>query len=451
MPQFTVRSSNRANELRETNLSTVECIVYDQDDQVADLSQFLTEVRRNDPPVPFLFVVQPDSHVAVSNLLAAEQTDVFRTDDQSADVPLLAHRIEMLVEADRRRKKLAQVEGRYDTLFKRLTQPAVETRFDCETPIVERVNQSFEDTFGYDRSEIVGESLDAYIVPPDRTEEAKQINRRAIDDEVFSCEVTRQTTTGTRDFLLTTGVYDEPERFAIYTDITEQKRQKRQLEQMNERLEQQNDRLSRFASVVIHDLQSPLSVSRKAAKRAEETGDPEMFDTLYQTLDRMGAMRDELIALTQSEAQIEEMEIVDLASLAKETWRTVATAQAELVVTGLDGHGVKADRTLLAHVFENLFQNAIDHNPPPVTVTVGMLDSPTGPIGFFIEDNGTGIPREDHDRVFEYGYTTSDQGTGLGLSIVREFVVLHEWDIRVSETGVKGTRFEILDLEIVDC
>lgn len=146
-------------------------------------------------------------------------------------------------------------------MFEGLTQSPVETRFDGETQILTQVNRAFEETFGYDSTEITGESLDEYVVPPDRTEEAKAINRHPLDGEVFSSEVTRQTATGTREFLLTTGTYDEPERFAIYTDITEQKRQKRELERKNERLD-------RFAGVVSHDYRSPLQVASGNLKPA---------------------------------------------------------------------------------------------------------------------------------------------------------------------------------------
>ncbi|WP_348533086.1 sensor histidine kinase [Haloarcula marina] len=64
----------------------------------------------------------------------------------------------------------------------------------------------------------------------------------------------------------------------------------------------------------------------------------------------------------------------------------------------------EADRGLLDHVFENLFRNAVTHNDEPVTVTVGSLEDRPG---FYIADDGTGIPPEEVDAALEYGYSTA--------------------------------------------
>ncbi|WP_321169083.1 sensor histidine kinase [Halorubrum sp. CBA1125] len=63
--------------------------------------------------------------------------------------------------------------------------------------------------------------------------------------------------------------------------------------------------------------------------------------------------------------------------------------------------------------------------------------------GFFIEDDGPGIPEETRDRVFEAGYTTAGEGTGYGLKIVNEIVVAHRWEITVTDSDEGGARFEI--------
>jgi PAS domain S-box-containing protein len=77
-----------------------------------------------------------------------------------------------------------------------------------------------------------------------------------------------------------------------------------------------------------------------------------------------------------------------------------------------------------------------------VTVTVGDL-----PDGFYVADDGPGIPEADRDRVFDAGYTTSQDGTGFGLRIVEQVVEAHAWDIEVMEGDEGGARFEITGVE----
>ena len=64
----------------------------------------------------------------------------------------------------------------------------------------------------------------------------------------------------------------------------------------------------------------------------------------------------------------------------------------------------------------------------------------------WVEDDGSGIPAEDLDKVFDPFFTTREQGTGLGLAIVHTIVENHNGEIRVASPVPeknKGTRFTI--------
>jgi signal transduction histidine kinase len=104
---------------------------------------------------------------------------------------------------------------------------------------------------------------------------------------------------------------------------------------------------------------------------------------------------------------------------------------------------VLADESRLRQLFENLFRNAVEHGGPGVAVTVGPLEGR----GFYVADDGPGIPADERDRVRETGYTTADGGTGFGLSIVESIADAHGWGMRLVESETGGARFEFTGVE----
>jgi signal transduction histidine kinase len=63
--------------------------------------------------------------------------------------------------------------------------------------------------------------------------------------------------------------------------------------------------------------------------------------------------------------------------------------------------------------------------------------------GFYVADDGPGVPEADREQVFERGYTTSDGGTGFGLAIVRDIVDAHGWTVDVRTSAAGGARFDV--------
>jgi Signal transduction histidine kinase len=67
--------------------------------------------------------------------------------------------------------------------------------------------------------------------------------------------------------------------------------------------------------------------------------------------------------------------------------------------------------------------------------------------GFYLADDGPGIPEEDRDRVLDRGYSTTADGTGLGLAIVATVAEAHGWTVSVTDSIGGGARFEFTGVE----
>jgi PAS domain S-box-containing protein len=233
-----------------------------------------------------------------------------------------------------------------------------------------------------------------------------------------------------------------------FSDITERKERERELKATKRELERSNEKLDQFAGLVSHDLRNPLTVIKARAEILRGEAPEEHVAPILRNADRMETMIEDLLTLSRAGERIEDPTSISLATVVADSWAAVSSDDVELDVNISTGVSVAADADRLRHVFENLFRNAREHNDPPVTVRVGTLTDETGSIsGFFVADDGTGIPASEREEVFEHGYTTNRDGTGFGLSIVEEIVEAHGWTISVGESEAGGARFEVYTTE----
>jgi len=280
--------------------------------------------------------------------------------------------------------------------------------------------------------------------------------------------------------------------------------QTRRLRERERRLIRQNRQLDEFVSVVSHDLRNPLNVAVARVELAREEYDSEHLADAARAHDRMAALIEDLLSLARQSDEGIDAEPLDLAATVEECWRNVDTTGSTLVVD--TDRVVRADRSQLTRLFENLLRNSVEHsstgsrtesgdsvehsstgsrpaaddsvehsstdNRPPaddsaehgstdhgggtaddrpagagagVTVTVGDCAD-----GFYVADDGPGIPDAERERVFESGYSTTTDGTGFGLRIIRGIADAHGWEIDVTEGDEGGVRFEITGVEFAE-
>ena len=215
-----------------------------------------------------------------------------------------------------------------------------------------------------------------------------------------------------------------------------------QIERDTERLNQENQRLDRFVSVISHDLRNPINVLEGSIELAAETGDPDHLERAERAIDRMNALVDDLLKLARSDKVDPDPAAVSLAEVIDLSWEVVPTDSATLTVTS--DRRLRADPTMLEQLVENLLRNAVVHGGEGVSITVSDIEG-----GFAIADDGPGIPAEDRERVFNLGYSTDTDGTGFGLSIVRGITDAHAWELTLTESAEGGVRYEITGVDVV--
>jgi len=221
-------------------------------------------------------------------------------------------------------------------------------------------------------------------------------------------------------------------RMLLFTDVT-------QTERYRQEIERQNERLGRFASVVSHDLRNPLSVAhgRIELEQERQATENENLTAAADALDRMGRLIEDVLTLAQAGDDIDDRQPVSLSSIAERAWETVDADGGDLRIES--DVTVEADPERLRQALENLFRNSVEHAGPDVVVTVGGLDDETG---FYVEDDGPGIPPYLREQAFEWG-VSGEGGSGLGLAIVETIVKGHGWEITVEESAKGGARFEV--------
>ncbi|WP_144924077.1 two-component system sensor histidine kinase NtrB [Halorubrum salsamenti] len=333
---------------------------------------------------------------------------------------------------------------RYETILDSLDDAVYAVRPDGT---IAYVNDRYAEMKGVSREELIGTDIYDWV-----TEEAAAKARR-IRREIEAGE--RETGAVEYEFLTADGdrfpvemrfnrLVDgqngdgasDLDRVGVIRDVRERKRREEALRENNERLEE-------FASIVSHDLRNPLNVAQGRLDIAREAHDSEHLDAVADAHDRMETLIDDLLTLARDGEGVEETERVPLRELAEACWEGVETAAASLRVE--TDRAVSADRSRLRQLFENLMRNAVEHAGDDVTVTVGGVDG-----GFYVADDGPGIPESDRETVFETGYSTNEDGTGFGLEIVETVAAAHGWDVRVTDAAGGGARFEFTGVDATD-
>ena len=208
---------------------------------------------------------------------------------------------------------------------------------------------------------------------------------------------------------------------------------------VEETLMKTNEKLNLLSSITRHDIRNRITIFFGILPLITKmSADPDIADMVHLLEKAAGAIRDQIeFSRDYQDMGVHAPEWRDTSVMFDRTTYQGVPSEVK-AVNKLNGLFIYAD-PLLERVFYNLIDNTLRHGGEVSLITASYLSNETG-IVIIYEDNGTGIPDDLKEKVFERGY---GKNTGLGLFLVRQILAIT--GISIHETGIFGTgvRFEM--------
>jgi PAS domain S-box-containing protein len=308
------------------------------------------------------------------------------------------------------------------------------------------VNRAAASLFGYERHELIGQSVEILVAPM-----VREKHPRFREDFLLS-PATRAMGAGRDLYGVRKDGSEVPVEIGLnpietdegvfvlssIVDITERKHAEREILDKARRLEQSNRELDQFAHVVSHDLKSPLQGIASLAGWIEEDSGEALPDAsrvhlgmLVKRVKHLGALIDGILDYSRIGWVAHSLEWVDVPAMVREVIDSLMPPAGIRVELESGLPGVVHDRVQLAQMFQNLIGNAIVHIGRPCgTIVVSGMDRGDH-IEYAVRDDGVGIDPRHHERIFRMfqSLRSDGGGTGIGLAVVKK--IAERWGGRV--------------------
>ena len=238
----------------------------------------------------------------------------------------------------------------------------------------------------------------------------------------------------------------------IIEDITERKMAEKKQSQLLKELEKVNSELKDFAYIVSHDLKAPLRaigslvnwISTDYRDKFDEEG-KETVNLLIGRVRRMNDLIEGILQYSRVGRIKEDMEKVDLNQLVANVIDLVAPPEHIQVNIRDPLPTIQCEKTRVVQIFQNLLSNAVKYmNKPEGIIEIGCKRE-NGLLKFSVSDNGPGIEKKYHEKIFQIFQTLSPrdeiESTGVGLSLVKKIVELYKGKIWIESVVGSGSTF----------
>lgn len=351
------------------------------------------------------------------------------------------------------RKSLEAQKQKYSSIIANMNLGLVEVNNDDE---ILMINQSFAEISGYMEDELIGKKGgEIFPLESDLDIIAKE-NLKRQNGESNSYELKVKNKAGDIRHWLISGAPNYSLNgevigsIGIHLDITDIKSLEIQKEKLVKELKKSNDELQEYAHIVSHDLKSPLRSIDALISWIKEDNKGKLDDTSLQnfehigtTLEKMEQLISDVLEYSSIGSDDSEKLDVDTDILIKELLNMLYLPEHITVKVENKLPVLKGDKTKLQQLFQNLISNATKFIDKPK----GLINIKVKSVGnfyqFSIADNGIGIEKKFHEKIFKifHSLNKSKESTGIGLSIVKKIVDLHKGQIWLESEIGKGTTF----------
>lgn len=223
-----------------------------------------------------------------------------------------------------------------------------------------------------------------------------------------------------------------------------------QKEQLLEKLQHQNEQLNDYAHLVSHDLKSSLrSLSALLSWVKEDCGEKIGEESIYNLnlmeakIEKMDKFLEDIINYAAIGANNLKTNSIDLNNKVIDIINSIdipknikVTVKGNLPILQVDARKIK-------QVFHNLISNAVNFNDKQEGFVEVAVTEAVDFYTFSIKDNGQGIPKDYHEKIFEIFTTLGyhEKSTGMGLSIVKRIIELYGGKIWLESEVKKGSVF----------
>lgn len=321
--------------------------------------------------------------------------------------------------------------------------------------VIENVNPQTELLFGYNGEELIGQKIDMLI--PKRYQQKHPRHRESfnkspsnrqmgLNREVFGLTKTEH------EFPAEIGLAqfhsgDKLKTLATVIDMTEHS-------QITAELERSNRELSDFAYVASHDLKAPLrGIMQLSSWIEEDIADFANDETksnlmlLMNRTSRLESLLEDLLAYSRIGRKTGDVQIVNIHALILNIFDLQSPSEQVSIVCDKSLPEFETYLTPLETIFRNLISNAIKHNSKEsqLIINISAVEQPSC-FEFSVADNGSGIPMQHHQLIFELFKTLKPrdevEGSGMGLSIVKKLLDYQNCQITVDSDGKSGSCFK---------
>lgn len=222
------------------------------------------------------------------------------------------------------------------------------------------------------------------------------------------------------------------------------------LNSMLDQIENGVEGVRRVSDNIAHDLKTPLArlknrVEELKLKVAGQVEEEAAVDQIIHEADGLLATFNALLRIARIEysEQRKSFSEIDVNSILvdlEDLYEPLAEDKGQILVLEI-GEPVllMADRDMLFQAFANLFDNAVKYTPSGGKIVVRSFESSDGQWSVEIADNGSGIPKSEHDKVVQRFYrldqSRSTPGSGLGLALVFAVLKVHQLDLVLGDNN----------------